>query len=280
MRIWTQLKKVWGEILAADPAGLEASEARFYYNSVSKVFRFHDGTSWQDMNAGIAIIPAGLITPFGGATIPAGWLPCDGTVRAQATFPGLYAEIAAIYGSDAGGNFTLPDIRARVPRGADPGNSALLGAKFIGDTESDLTKRNGLTLSQNTGLAVTNHTHEFSHVHSAAYVGVNGEFFMENGVDTSQTSLLPQINNASHRLFKRFRMLPNGFDLNNNFNQWDGPSVPIGERYSSGAIQPPIGTGGNDSNTSQGGGNKSVILDGGDNETRSRGLVTNYMIKT
>ena len=36
-------------VLISDPAG---SEGDFYFNSVSKTLRFHDGTSWNDISSG------------------------------------------------------------------------------------------------------------------------------------------------------------------------------------------------------------------------------------
>ena len=36
-------------VLISDPAG---SEGDFYFNSVSKTLRFHDGTSWNDVASG------------------------------------------------------------------------------------------------------------------------------------------------------------------------------------------------------------------------------------
>jgi microcystin-dependent protein len=47
------------------------------------------------------------------ATIPVGWLLCDGAGYATATYPALFAVIGTYYGSSGG--FQVPDMTTRVP---------------------------------------------------------------------------------------------------------------------------------------------------------------------
>lgn len=56
------------------------------------------------------------IFPWGFA--PKGWVPCDGKPLASATYPDLFRLIGTTYGGDAT-NFLVPDLRDRVPIGAD-----------------------------------------------------------------------------------------------------------------------------------------------------------------
>ena len=58
-------------------------------------------------------IPAGLVSMWPSDTIPAGWLLCDGTGYATATYPALFAAIGTTYGSSGG--FQFQDMRTRVP---------------------------------------------------------------------------------------------------------------------------------------------------------------------
>ena len=58
-------------------------------------------------------IPAGLVSMWPSATIPVGWLLCDGTGYATATYPALFAAIGTTYGSSGG--FQVPDMRTFVP---------------------------------------------------------------------------------------------------------------------------------------------------------------------
>jgi len=74
-----------------------------------------DGSGACSFNSVAGSSPAGAIVIWGSTSIPSGWLKCDGSVVSQATYAALYALITTTYGSDAGGNFTLPDCRGRVP---------------------------------------------------------------------------------------------------------------------------------------------------------------------
>jgi microcystin-dependent protein len=66
------------------------------------------------------LMPVGVVTPFAGSSAPSGWLICDGSQVSQTTYASLYAAIGAnTFAPDAGGNFTLPDLRGRVPVGVD-----------------------------------------------------------------------------------------------------------------------------------------------------------------
>lgn len=70
-------------------------------------------------------LPPGLgPLPFGGVVAPAGWLICDGSSAAIATYPALYDVLGMRYlldyqnahsgSSPTGGQFPLPDARARL----------------------------------------------------------------------------------------------------------------------------------------------------------------------
>jgi microcystin-dependent protein len=67
-------------------------------------------------------VPPGTIVAFGGATAPAGWLPCDGTLldSAKEEYRGLFQAIGTGHGGNAtSGMFNLPDFRGRFLRGVD-----------------------------------------------------------------------------------------------------------------------------------------------------------------
>ena len=75
-------------------------------------------------------IPAGTIVPFvtGADFIPYGWLKCDGSLVAGATYPDLSAVIGNRYGGNAV-NFNLPDLTNKTLYGTnvnDPFNSTLI----------------------------------------------------------------------------------------------------------------------------------------------------------
>lgn len=75
-----------------------------------------------------AVIPAGVIVPFGGGVVPAGWLLCDGAEVSSTTYPALASALGATWGAAAAGNTKLPDLRGRFALGkAASGTGATLG---------------------------------------------------------------------------------------------------------------------------------------------------------
>lgn len=79
----------------------------------------------------VEITPVGAMLPFGGSAAPTGWLLCDGSLVATATYAALFAVIGHAYNGGVdpgGGNFRLPDLRQRFPLGkAAAGTGATLG---------------------------------------------------------------------------------------------------------------------------------------------------------
>ena len=67
-----------------------------------------------------SVIPAGTIAPFGGGTVPAGWLLCDGSTVSRTTYANLFLAVGTVHGQgDGATTFHLPDYRGRFLRGAD-----------------------------------------------------------------------------------------------------------------------------------------------------------------
>ena len=82
-------------------------------------------TTRRDLLSGVPVNPPGVIFPYAGTTVPAGWLLCDGSEVSQSTFSRLFAAIGFAFRdpgllSDQGaGLFALPDLRGRFPLGLD-----------------------------------------------------------------------------------------------------------------------------------------------------------------
>jgi len=79
---------------------------------------------------GIEGVNTGIVVPWGSAVIPSGFLLCDGTSYATATYAALFAVIAYTYGG-SGANFNVPDLRDRTVVGVSSANSKTL-AQGIG----------------------------------------------------------------------------------------------------------------------------------------------------
>ena len=77
--------------------------------------------------AAVPRTPVGLIAPYAGLSAPSGWLLCDGSEYDIAQYSALHALIGNTYKANpAAGKFAVPDLRGRMPMGADNmgGNSA------------------------------------------------------------------------------------------------------------------------------------------------------------
>jgi microcystin-dependent protein len=69
------------------------------------------------------VFPPGYVATFAGATIPAGWLLCDGSLYNRADHPALFTAIGAAYniGGESTAQFRVPDCRGRVIAALDGG---------------------------------------------------------------------------------------------------------------------------------------------------------------
>jgi len=80
-----------------------------------------------------AVPPVGSLQAYAGATIPDGWLLCDGRDLAKLTYPDLADALGTTWGTPTSqANFRLPDLRGRSLIGAGPGGS--LTARTLGTT--------------------------------------------------------------------------------------------------------------------------------------------------
>lgn len=66
-----------------------------------------------------ALNPTGSILAYGGGSAPTGYLMCDGSSQLRASYSALFAIVGTSFGTVDGTHFNLPDLRGRVPVGAD-----------------------------------------------------------------------------------------------------------------------------------------------------------------
>lgn len=116
-----------------------------------------------------ALIPPGMLWPYLGVAVPAGWLACDGAGVPTASYPKLFAAIAYRYGG-SGATFNLPDFRGRVLLGV----SAAHPLGTVGGAESVPAPQPAHThpgthshgLNGHTHATGAGHAHDLpSHVH-------------------------------------------------------------------------------------------------------------------
>lgn len=85
----------------------------------------------SQLASGISV--SGLVFPYAGSVVPAGWLLCDGSAVSRAKYAALFAAIGTTWGvGDGSSTFNLPDLRGRSLLGAGTGSgltARTLGAK-------------------------------------------------------------------------------------------------------------------------------------------------------
>lgn len=89
------------------------------------------------------LIPPGSVQMFAGATIPAGWLKCDGATLTEAAYPDLFAAIGTTYGTGGAGTFKVPNTVDYFPVGAS-------GSKPLGTAGGAATHTHGVSITTST----------------------------------------------------------------------------------------------------------------------------------
>jgi microcystin-dependent protein len=157
--------------------------------------RFWNGTAWvTPANA----TPSGAISAFGGVSLPAGYLWCDGSQQLIASYPALFSALGVSrYGVDTATQFYLPNLTSHLPRGA-----ATTGGAVATNNNNTFTLNNTSTFavspavdgahnhSVNAGntIGVGGHSHTNPNASNAASTG-------NNNVASGTATLRP---NAGH----------------------------------------------------------------------------------
>lgn len=85
-------------------------------------------------------VPPGAVQAFAMASVPAGWLACNGSTVSRSAYPALFAAVGVVYGTgDGSTTFGLPDLRGEFIRGADAGRGVDAG-RTLGSAQSDLLR--------------------------------------------------------------------------------------------------------------------------------------------
>lgn len=142
------------------------------------------------IRAALPQIPVGTIVPFGGPTAPDGWKLCDGSEVLIIDYESLFLVIGYNYGpisTVTSGNFKLPDLRGRLPLGAD--NMGGSSANRTLDTSADTlglsnTKTSELTIRQRN---LPEHRHKFESTNADSNVGVD-QFYAVTDTEANTTA--------------------------------------------------------------------------------------------
>jgi len=116
-----------------------------------------DGNYLAPLSAGFVSLWAGTI-----ASLPGGWLLCDGSSLLRASYPALFAAIGTVHGAADGTHFSLPDLRDKFIVGAKQDDSGVPKTNLTGS----LTQSGGAvshhhadhTLSTNVAISAHSRT--------------------------------------------------------------------------------------------------------------------------
>jgi microcystin-dependent protein len=142
-----------------------------------------------DLNA--RACPVASVMSYAGTSAPTGWLLCAGQAVSQSTYADLYAAVGAnAYGTDSGGNFSLPDLRGRVAAGKDNmggSTASRLTAAGSGITGTTLGANGGTQTHALSTAQLAAHTHTIQEV--ARFIpGNSGAGAMNNIENVAATS--------------------------------------------------------------------------------------------
>ena len=113
---------------------------------------------------GIEGIPTGTIVPWSDASIPAGFLECNGQAVSRSTYAALFAIIGTTYGAGNGSTtFDVPDLQDNVAvsksgtknLGSTGGANTVSSTGNVGGSTANATLSSAQLASHSHGLVVT-----------------------------------------------------------------------------------------------------------------------------
>ena len=109
----------------------------------------------------VAGVPSGAVFCIAVASVPSGYLECNGAAVSRTTFAALFAIIGTQYGSGNGSTtFNVPDLRGEFVRGFDNGKGTDSG-RSIATSQSDQNKQHNHSASSS--------VNDSGHVHATTF---------------------------------------------------------------------------------------------------------------
>lgn len=178
---------------------LDYSGLSYLYSKIENIFqpKLVSGTSIRTIN-NVSLLGAGNINiegsggggssniigeikQFAGATIPTGWLECDGSEVSVNDYPVLYSVIGNLWGTPSdSSHFVLPNFKGKVPVGYDSSDTDF-------DTVGESGGAKAITLTGNQS-GVKTHSH-----------GFNANFIVRHGSTTDKDTVNGGTNAAYSR---------------------------------------------------------------------------------
>jgi microcystin-dependent protein len=111
---------------------------------------------------GIEGIPTATIVPWSSASVPSGFLECDGSAVSRTTYATLFGIVGTTYGAgDGSTTFNTPDLQDNTPVGKS--NNKALGSTGGANTVSATGNVGGSTANATLSTAqLASHSHSFT----------------------------------------------------------------------------------------------------------------------
>ena len=106
----------------------------------------------------VAGVPSGAVFCIAVASVPSGYLECNGQSVSRTTFAALFAVIGTQYGSSSGSTFKVPDLRGEFIRGFDNGRGVDSG-RSVASSQSDQNKQHNHSASSSSSVSDPGHKH-------------------------------------------------------------------------------------------------------------------------
>ena len=153
---------------------------------------------------GIEGIPTATIVPWSSASVPTGFLECDGAAVSRSTYSALFAIVGTTYGAgDGATTFNLPDLQDNVAMGKS-GTKALAstgGANTVASTGNVGGSTANATLSTS---QLASHSHGFTIVQPVTAGGVQIGRTTGGNARTENTNNAGSGSGHSHNLSATF----------------------------------------------------------------------------
>jgi len=109
-------------------------------------------------------VPTGAVFCIAVATVPSGYLECDGTAVSRTTYAALFAVIGTQYGNPNSTQFRVPDLRGEFVRGFDNGRNADTG-RSIGSSQGSQNASHNHSASATSTAGAHSHSLNYQRKH-------------------------------------------------------------------------------------------------------------------
>jgi len=109
-------------------------------------------------------VPSGAVFCIAVASVPSGYLECNGATVSRTTYAALFAVIGTQYGSTNSSNFKVPDLRGEFVRGFDNGRNADSG-RSIGSSQGSQNASHNHSASATSTAGAHSHALNYQRKH-------------------------------------------------------------------------------------------------------------------